>query len=214
MRKIIPLLLVINLSAFNCIAQFYIEPVIGYQIDMNNSPFKQINSAVQFTFKKSRKFELSFKLERSWPVSVISFDSAFTANPSLPLYTIAKKTILPGAFTFSAVNRFAVYGIHTSNIFFVLVSSGFTAQKIRISYQYDKNDYTILNPDKTQDRVSLFLSCGVEYMRLLKNGRLFFQLNVCTPPAGKSIKYPLSFKFMAPLNFNTGYSIPIKKSAR
>ena len=214
MRKIIPLLLVINLSAFNCIAQFYIEPVIGYQIDMNNSRFIQINSAIQFAFKRSKRYEFILLVQRSWPLSHVSSDSSFTANPSLPLYAAAQKTILPGAFSFSAGHRFVVAGKNSVNKLSLLINTGLTAQKIKVSYGYDKNNYTILNPDKTQNRLSVFVSGGVEYMRLLKSGRLFFQINVSSPPAGKSFKYPSSFQLMAPINFSAGYSIPIKKSAR
>jgi hypothetical protein len=211
MRKIISLLLVINLSAFNCIAQFYIEPVIGYQIDMNQSGFKQINSAVQFTFKKSSGYEFILLVQKSWALSHVSNDSAFTANPSLPLYTDAQKTILPGSFSFSAGHRIVLAGKNSVNKLSLLVNTGLTAQQIKVSYRYDKNNYTLLNPDETQKRLSVFISGGVEYMRLLKTGRLFFQINVSSPPAGRAFKYPSSFQLMAPINLSAGYSIPIKK---
>ena len=58
-------------------------------------------------------------------------------------------------------------------------------QKIGVSYEYDKDNFIILNPDQTIERLGLYLSAGVEYMRLLKNGRIFIRLTAATPPAAK-----------------------------
>jgi hypothetical protein len=214
MKLILSLSLAGSLLAFTCCAQLYIEPVAGYQMDMNHSGFKQINSSLQLSFKKSNHYEFILLLQKSWPLAMVSSDSSFTANPSLPLYTAAKKTIQPGSFAVSAGHRFVVAGRGGRNKLSLLLNTGITMQKIKVSYGYDKINYTVLNPDKTQSRTNVFISAGAEYMRLLKNGRLFFQLNVCSPPAGRRLKYPSSFTFMAPLNFNLGYSIPVKKSAQ
>jgi hypothetical protein len=214
MKIKVSLLLAASLLAFTCSAQLYIEPVTGYQLDMNHSGFKQINSAIQFSFKQSSHYEFILLVQKSWPLSFISYDSSFTANPSLPLYTPAQKMIQPGSFAVSVGHRFVVAGSRSPNKFSLLLNTGITAQQIKVSYQYDKNNYAVINPDKTQRRTSVFISAGAEYMRMMKNGRLFFQMNVCSPPAGRQIKYPSSFTFMAPLNLNAGYSIPIKKSVK
>jgi hypothetical protein len=207
----VPLMLAANLLVFTCSAQVYIEPVAGYQLDMNHSGFRQINSAVQFSFKQSSRYEFILLVQKSWPLSLISYDSSFTANPSLPLFSLAQKTIQPGSFTLSLGHRWVVAGATGPNKFSLLLNTGVTLQRIKVRYQYDKSNYTILNPDQTQERFSVFVSGGVEYMRLLKTGRLFFQIIVSSPPAGKSFKYPSSFQLMAPISFNAGYSIPIKK---
>ncbi len=211
MKKILPLVIAANLLFFAAVAQVYIEPIAGYQLDINNKDFKQINSAVQIAFKKNNRYEFILAAQVSWPLSYVSGDSAFTANSSLPVYAPAEKTILPGSFSFSAGHRIVLAGRNSANKLSLLINTGFTAQKIKVRYAYDKNNYTILNPDQTQQRVNIYVSGGLEYMHLLKSGRLFFQINIASPPAGKQIKYPSSFKFMAPLNFNAGYSIPIKK---
>jgi hypothetical protein len=211
MKKVLPLLIALGLFAGKVSAQIYVEPVIGYQLDMNNNGFKLVSSAVQLALQKSRRYELIFLLQKSWPLAITSNDSAFTANSSLPVYTAAEKTILPGSFAVSIGHRFVLAGANGLNRFSLLVNTGLTAQKIKVRYRYDKSNYTILNPDQTQNRFSVFISGGVEYMRLLKSGRIFFQTVVSSPPAGKPIKYPSTFKFMAPLNFNIGYSILIKK---
>jgi hypothetical protein len=213
MKKIIALLITISLFDGYCVAQFYIEPVIGYQIDLNNkNRFEQINSAVQCSFKKSKNYEFVLQLQKSWPLPFFSNDSSFSQNPALPVYANAKKTIRPASSLFAIGHRITVTGKNSSNIFLVVLYTGITSQKIQVSYQYDKSNYTILNPDQTQERVGIIFSGGLEYMRLLKNGRLFIQLNFVTEPVGKKIKYPSSFDFIAPLSLNAGYSIPIKKN--
>jgi hypothetical protein len=217
MKKGIPLLIVLSLLAFKVTAQLYLEPITGYQLDINNKGFHQINSGVQLAFKKSKRYEFTLLVQKSWGLSKISGDSAFTANPSLPVYAAAQKKILPGSFSFSAGHRIVLAGTGGRDKFSLLINTGFTGQKIKISYQYDKSNYTILNPDQTQDRFSVFISGGIEYMRVLKAGRLFFQINISSEPAGKLIKsssyqlYPSSFHWMAPVGINAGYSILLKK---
>ena len=68
----------------------------------------------------------------------------------------------------------------------------------------------ILNPDKTINATGLFISGGFEYMRQIKNNRLFVDLNFSSPP-GYNNKYPSSFNLMAPVTLNIGYSIKISK---
>lgn len=205
--------LFITATLFTCcgFAQIYIEPIAGYQVDLNNTQkFKQINSGVQFSFKKSNRYELLMLLQRSWPVKAVSNDSAFTANPALPVYTNAEKTIRPSISSFSIGHRIKIAGKNSANIFSIILYTGVACQKFGISYNYDKNNYSILNPDKTLDKIGFVIGESLEYMRLVENGRIFFQVNIFTPPSGKRINYPATFKFMAPLAFNAGYSLQIQ----
>jgi hypothetical protein len=154
---------------------------------------------------------MSFQLQKSWPLPYVSNDSSFSTNPTLPVYASAKKILRPSATSFAVGHRLKVVGKKSVNIFSLIAYTGLTAQKINVNYTYDKNNYTILNPDKTQKRISVFLSAGAEYMHLLKNSRFFIQLIFSTPPIAKKINYPSSFNFLAPLSFNAGYSIQLKK---
>lgn len=212
MRKIFILAITLNLIGFYCKAQFYIEPIVGYQLDLNNqNKFKQINTAVQFTFRKNRHYELIFLLQKTWPSKSLSGDAAFSLNPALPIYTNAQKTIRASYFSLAVGHRITIVGGKTNNIFSVILYAGLNVQRFAVTYKYDKNNYTILNPDQTQQLGGLYLSGGFEYMRKLKNGRFFTQLVIASPPARK-IKYPASFDFVAPLSLNAGYSVLIKKS--
>ena len=212
MRKWIIVVLTFIFTGTKGVAQSYFEPIIGYQIDINNhGRFTQINSGIQAAFSKGRNYELVVRIQKSWGSSYRSMDSSFTANPSLPLYAKANKTIVPQTWYFSVDHRFKLKSGNNKNQFSFLLLTGLMAQKLTVNYQYDKDNYTILNPNLTQKRTNLFVGAGVEYMRLIKENRLFIQLTVSSPPAGNPIKYPSSFSFMAPLAFNAGYSILIKK---
>lgn len=192
-------------------AQIYMEPFAGFQLDANNTNprFKQVNSGIQFGFKSKGTHELVFQLQHSWPVAFISSDSAFTANTALPLYVNAAKKIQPSSFSAAVMNRFAVAGGNTENTLYVVLTTGVVYQKIKVNYTYDKSNYSILNPDKTQERTRAYFGFGILYMRQLKKGRFFTELDFNTPPVGPKIKYPSTFKFMAPAALNIGYSFKI-----
>jgi len=122
--KIITVLIAVNLFAGCCIAQIYIAPFAGYQVDFNNKGnFKQANSGVQFNFKVKRtnRYELILELQKNWPIAFHSNDSSFSSNPAQPIYANAKKTILPSSYSLAAGHRFSIFGIHTSNIFSFLL---------------------------------------------------------------------------------------------
>lgn len=212
MKKITALIIILNLLALNCAAQFYIEPVAGFQLDVNNpNSFKQVNTAVQSAFRKSRHYEIILLLQKTWPVTYTSQDSAFSTNPALPVYAHAKKTICAASFSLAVGHRLTIIGGKTNGVFSVLLYSGLNIQRFAVAYQYDKTNYTILNPDRTLNIDGFFISGGLEYLRLLKKGRLFTQLIVATPPA-RQLKYPASFGLMAPFSLNAGYSIMIKNT--
>lgn len=214
MIKIFALAITLNSIAFNCKAQVYIEPITGFQLDLNNqNKFKQINTAVQLTFHKNRHYELLVRFQKTWPLIYNSGDSAFSLNPALALYANAQKTIRSYCYSLTSGHRFTITGGKTNNIFSVVLYGGFTLQTFAIVYKYDKANYTILNPDKSIEKAGLFLSAGFEYMHKIKNGRFFTQLIIASPPLRK-MKYPTSFGFVAPLCLNAGYSILLKENKR
>jgi hypothetical protein len=213
MRNGLFLFTILTLLSTALAAQTYIEPIVGYQVDIaNRAKFSQINAGIQVSFKKSRSYELVVRIEKSSPVVYHGkADSAFTPNPSLPLYASAEQTIHPGAWYFSVDHRFILNGSNAKQHFSILLHIGFTFQNIEVAYDYDKTNYTILNPEKTRKATSIFIGTGFEYMRFFKDNRVFFQITIDTPPGRGASSYPSSFSFMAPLAFNAGYSILIKK---
>src|SRR5579863_5741801 len=88
-------------------AQWYVEPLVGYQTDLKNrGQFSLCNIGAQATLNKNRRYELMIRLQHSIGFSQRSTDSAFTANPALPLYSVAYKTMRPGAGYLSFDQRF------------------------------------------------------------------------------------------------------------
>jgi len=195
-------------------AQFYLEPIAGYALDVNNSNgFKMFNTALQFAYKQNKHSEIFVRLQLCSPLSNHkSVDSSFTTDQSLPLYSPARKTIKPSMFTAAFGNRIRLNGSNKRYVISIMFFGGYSNQKIKVSYEYDRKNYTILNPDKTMEKDGFFLGGGFEYMRIIGNGRLLFQMNISSVPITEQTKnYPNSFHdFMTPIAFNLGYSIPLK----
>ena len=207
------MLTVISLSLHSavCMSQIYIEPFIGYQADMNRGNFRQLNTGLQSSFKFSKTYELVFQVQKSWPKPSNGTDSSFSLNPNLPLYALAQKSIRPSSFTITFGNRIRLTNETSPNALNLLLNIGFCNQSIEVKYNYNKSDYTILNPDQTQDISGVYLGGGIEYMRLLKKGRVFIQMTASTPPGAGKIKYPSTFNIMAPVAVNVGYSFMVSK---
>ncbi len=211
--------IVINFFLFSfCIiqlsfAQKFIEPYTGIQADLTNKKynFKQLNAGVQFTLRQRSEYELIFQLQKSLPMAVHGADSAFTANPNLPLFTVAPKTIRPSALSIAVGHRFLITGKKKNDALYILLFTGLVFQKISATYTYDKANYTILNPSRTLNKGGIYISAGAGYIHRLKHNRLFCQLTVSSPPIRKNDSYPMAFSFMSALAFNAGYSIFLSK---
>jgi hypothetical protein len=210
MKRTLPLLLIIiALFPKSSFCQIFIEPFAGYQTDMNNTKTKLLNTGLQLAIK-IRKYEFLVQLQKNWPRSFNYVDSSYTTNTSLPLNAAAMKTIRTSSFSFAIGNRIKIAGKKTKNSFFLKVYTGIMYQKMGVSYQYDKTNYILLNPDKTEEKTGFFVSGGLEYMRQFSFGRLFFDLNFSSPPTG-NFKYNESYNLMAPLSLSIGYSIKLSK---
>lgn len=189
--------------------QFYVEPLAGIQKDMNNSSYSFFNSGLRATYK-IRRYEMVLQFQKSWPYSWYGTDPSFTLDTLLPVYSLAGKQIKLSSFSFAFGNRFKVIGNNQGSCLFISFYTGVMFQKASVIYSFDKNHYTILNPDQSQDLAGLFASGGLEYMWQFKKGRIFAELNFSTPPAG-NWAYPASFGVVSPLSFNVGYSFKISK---
>jgi hypothetical protein len=204
------------LLSFSAVSQIYIEPILGYQKDLNNRNFHQLNTGIQSAFKLSKSYELIFQVLKSWPNSSSGKDSSFSLNPNLPLSAPAGKTFRPSTFAITIGNRIRLWDNSTGNMLNLLLNLGFCDQSIEVKYNYDKSNYTILNPDQSLDRTGVFLGGGLEYMRILKSGRIFIQLTFSTPPVADKINYSNSYNLLAPMAINVGYSfkLPKKKNGK
>ena len=179
MRSILLLLLTIVLLPKLSLSQVFIEPFGGYQVDLNNhGKNKLINTGVQLALKK-KKYEFLVQIQKSWPAKETSYtDSSFTINLNLPLYEPAQRKLKASSFSFGIGNRIKVAGRKSNNSLFVKLYTGVMYQKINVQYQYDKGNYVVLNPGKTEEQTGVYVSIGAEYIRQLKTGRLFFDLKL------------------------------------
>lgn len=215
MKRFILSCLLISVSIFSE-GQFYIEPFAGFRYDLNNSNphYKQINTGFHFCFNGKRSYEPVIQFQYSWPIAYKSGDSAFSLNPALPLSINVPKKIAPYSFSFSFINRFVIVGKGKTNSVYLTLNLGATYQLMKVTYRYNKNNYTILNPDKTLKLWGPNFGIGALYMHAVKNGRLFVQADVTTPTLGAKEAYPSSFKFLSPMSINFGYSFMIKNKKR
>jgi len=117
--KFLCLLLLFNLITVYSFAQYYIEPIAGNSIDLNNKDykFKQINSAIQFSWHTKSKHEWMLRVQRGWPLSVTSNDSSFSLNPAVPVYSAVKKDLHPASLSLAAGVRLKVAEINSFNNF-------------------------------------------------------------------------------------------------
>lgn len=203
------LLLIIALCPKSSFSQIYIEPFGGYQKDINNHKGNLFNSGVQLALKR-RNYEFLIQIQKSWPLSSKYTDSSFTLNTGLPLYAPAQKKVHPSSFSFGVGNRVKLAGRQTKNSLFATTYIGIMYQKMDISYQYDKINYVVLNPDKTISKTGLYAAIGLAYMRQFTSSRVFAELNLSSPPAGSG-NYPNTIHFVAPLSLQIGYSIQLSK---
>jgi hypothetical protein len=192
--------------------QTYLDIFTGYQKDINNKQynFEMINSGIQVAWKKGRKYELLLQLQAGWGISKSFSEIAYTSNPDFPVNSNAKKILTPSSAAFSIGHRFITTGKNFPGSISILLYSGLAYQRIKVTYQYDKVNYTILNPDRTQADIGVSFTVGAEYMKQLVNGRVFFQALIGPQPIMKRIPSNISFSFMAPLSVNAGYSFIIK----
>jgi len=214
MKKLIALLFTLHVLMAYSSAQSYIEPIIGYQLDLKkDNKFKQFNAGLQYSIALGKSHELFLMCLNSFSTPYHGTDSSFAINPSLPLVQIVKKDIRVKALAFAVGQRFTLKTIGTNNTFFFLLLTGLKIETASVTYTYNKNDYTILNPDVTRKRTGFYMGFGLEYVRTLPFGRMFANIHIDTPPFGKGNVYPSSFSFMTPLSMNIGYSIKLKKTS-
>jgi hypothetical protein len=173
MKNVFSLILILIVSVPEIsLSQVYVEPFAGYQKDMNNQNGNFLNTGLQVALKL-RRYELVLQVQKNWPNALQGVDSSFTLNAALPLYAPAEKEISISSFSVAIGNRFKVFGKNSGSCLFFKFYTGVMLQKALVVYAYDKNNYTILNPDQTEDAAGLFVSGGLEYMWQLKKSRLF-----------------------------------------
>lgn len=198
----------------NTFAQTYIQPNTGIQFNQKtdnlvNINIKQIVVGVQICYAHKINRENGFQINIGLPISFKTYDSCFSLNPNLPFYAKADKKLSILSFSATIFQNLKLVSLsENDNLFFQFIA-GVNLQKLIVNYVYDKVNYTILNPDKTLQKVGVVLGLGIQYIHNLKKGRLFLQGNVNFPTIAKKNNYPSIYKGLFVPNIVLGYSIKI-----
>lgn len=197
-------------------AQITVEPYLGYSVDVHNREhFSQVNTGVYLGFINQPSYKMLVSFQGSFPVFPhTGADNAFTPDPGLPLNSIARRKTSAQALSVALSHRFRIGGRYKKNAFSAVLNFGVASHNIRVRYyDYDKENYTVLNPHIHHKKGGVFFGAGVHYDHKFKDGRLFAQFMAGSPLLIKWNQY--YYKTLAPLSLNIGYGFDmnIKKGA-
>jgi hypothetical protein len=217
MQKIILIYFLTCLIIFSASAQLtYIEPFLGYKINMSSKVgentsvvLHQIYTGVQLSRAKRENYEYACQLSIGIPIAKKYFDSSFTLNTSLPLYAPANKMVKAFSVSTSFIQKLKLFYLTKNDKVNLLINTGLTFQNLKVSYGNDKNNYVILNPDKTQNSFGVSVGLGLQCIHTLKKGRVFIQSDANLPILTKRNKYPTLLKALYPFTISTGYSFEL-----
>lgn len=198
----------------NAQSQNSIEPYIGISSDQeNNYKFKQANIGLQLVVLDHKVYNMLFTFQGGLPVNKSTgIDKAYALNSELPLVADAYRETKVSSFSFGFMHRFKVATWQQKNSVSLFVSTNFLHQHIKTDYEYNKTEYTILNPHRNYKKNGFNLNFGVMYAYWLNNGhRLFAQGVVSTPATNKSSDDLHGYKSIAPIALHLGYAIKFKK---
>lgn len=202
---------------FTAYPQTYIEPFLGFRANKstedNNKPYiilQQIYTGIQLSKLKRHNYEYAFQLSVGIPIAKKGFDSSFTLNTNFPLYAPANKTIKVNAISTYFIQKYKLIDFKSNDDINLLLNTGLVFRQIKVTYNNDKNNYIILNPDKTKMVFGGSLGFGFQYTHTYKKNRFFIQADIDFPIITKKDKYVNSFKTLFPLTILAGYSFEIK----
>ena len=195
----------------NLNAQSYISIASGVSRDMNNTiSFYHVPLSVQWKPGNNPRSPIIFQVDYYIPLTGNSTGNAYTLNPSLPEKQTLQENIRAGIFTFSMGFAIHLYTNKKNNSFQLNLLMGLCAQNFKVIYKdYDKVNYEVLNPDINLNSGGFVLSSAGVYN--FNNKKMFLMLQLQTPPIQTTGDYPLSYKFIAPLQFTYGYKLFFKR---
>ncbi len=156
------------LLTFTAYSQTYVEPFLGYRANkstqVNNNPYvilQQIYTGIQLSKLKRHNYEYAFQLSIGIPIAKMGSDSSFTLNTNLPIYATANKTIKAYAVSAYFIQKYKLIDFKSNDDINLLLNTGLVFRQIKVAYNNDKNNYIILNPDKTKTVFGASLGFGL-----------------------------------------------------
>lgn len=196
-------------------AQSFISVSSGISLDLNNANhnFYHIPITLQWKPSAGERAPLFFELNYDIPFTAKSTSNAYTLNSSLPEKVTLQETIRPFFFTASIGFRIHLYTNKKNNGFYLnLLPIGFCAQYFKVNYKnFDKTNYDILNPDVNLNKGGVVTSIEAVYYFHKTKQDMMIMLHLQSPLYRKVSDYPLSYKFIAPLQLTFGYNFYYNK---
>jgi hypothetical protein len=196
----------------------------GISINTNagstSETFNHIPITLQWKPSASPQSPFFIKLDYDLPISGSSTGYAYTLNPSLPQEVTLQENVRPYIFTASIGFHIHLYTAKNKNVLYLdLLPFGICNQNFKVNYKnYDKTNYNILNPDINLNKTNYVASIGATYripLQKLKDGNnLLVMLHLQSPLAAGTGAYPLSYKYVAPLELTVGYNFYYNKKRK
>lgn len=194
-------------------AQCFVGLSTGISKDISdnvNQTFYHVPVMVQW--KPTRKRWNVFFLEADYdiPISGNSDSKAYTLNPSLPQSITVTEKVRPYIFSlFAGATFHFVISKERNNFIYVNALLGICNQTFIVKYAgYDKNNYEVLNPDANYDNTSIV--GAIEFGYKFHNN-LMAMLHIQTGMSASEGNYPLSYRFVAPMQLTLGYNFYYNK---
>ncbi len=205
------LVVFIILFSYGGRAQSILSLSTGISSDLNKANHNFYHIPVTLQWKPSARKRASFFLEFNYdiPFTVKSTGYAYTLNPSLPEKIALRETIRPYIFTMSIGFRIHLYTSKKNNSFYLnLLPLGICSQYFKVNYKnFDKTNYEILNPDVNLNSGGFIASIEAAYYFHKTKQDMMIMLHLQSPPIQNVGDYPLSYKFVAPLQLTFGYNL-------
>ncbi|HSZ86245.1 MAG TPA: hypothetical protein VK787_09455 [Puia sp.] len=205
------------LSLFSCIyffanAQSFLNISSGISYDINNASksFYHVPVSVQWKPSSNPRGAFFFELDEDIPFTTKSTGNAYTLNPFLPQEVTLQESIR--GYIFAASIGFRVY-LHKdkklNSLYLNILPFGISTQSFKVNYKnYDDKNYEILNPDVNLKRTGVVVSMSAVYNF---HNNLMLMLHLQSPLIADKGDYPLSYRFIAPLQFSIGYNFYYNK---
>jgi hypothetical protein len=224
MLRYTALIILSTLFAIILKAQPSLTFATGISTNTNTGSTSETFNHVPFTLQwkpfSSPTSPFFIKLDYDLPISGYGTGYAYTLNPSLPQEVTLQETVRPYIFTASIGFHIHLFAAENKNVLYLdLLPFGICSQNFKVSYKnYDKTNYDILNPDINLNRTNYVASIGATYsisLQKIRDGNnLLIMLHLQSPLAAGTGAYPLSYRYVAPLELTVGYNFYYNKNRR
>jgi hypothetical protein len=186
----------------------------GLSTDLNNSQsLNQIPVSLIWKPFKDKRMPLFLELDYAFPLGSKSSGEAYTLNPALPEKVILTEKISPYIFTVSVGFSIHLFTTKKGNIFYLNVAPvAVCNQTINATYKdYDKANYEVMNPDVNSKESGFVMSMAPVYYFHKGKQCMLLMLHLQTPLLIGKRNYPLSYRYMAPMQLTFGYNFYYNK---